>query len=129
MKISDILKEGLAPNTPPGALTPEQQQAIAPYLKKDADGSQYYDLPPTDPKEIGARMGTSITSPEALAQIKSPQGQQEIIQHLLAMTDPKNAVPEINSTSTPMSDADAAALVPQNEDVELARWRRIAGLS
>ena len=110
-------------------LNPEQQQAIAPYLKKDADGSQYYDLPPTDPKEIGARMGTSITSPEALAQIKSPQGQQEIIQHLLAMTDPKNAVPEINSTSTPMSDADAAALFPQNEDAELVRWRKIAGLT
>ena len=110
-------------------LNPEQQQAIAPYLKKDADGSQYYDLPPTDPKEIGARMGTSITSPEALAQIKSPQGQQEIIQHLLAMTDPKNAVPEINSTSTPMSDADTAALFPQNEDAELARWRKIAGLT
>jgi hypothetical protein len=109
-------------------LNPEQQQAIAPYLKKDADGSQYYDLPPTDPKEIGARMGTSITSPEALAQIKSPQGQQEIIQHLLAMTDPKNAPPTISSTSTPLSDADAAALVPQNEDAELARWRKIAGL-
>jgi hypothetical protein len=109
-------------------LNPAQQQAIAPYLKKDIDGSQYYDLPPTDPKEIGARMGTSITSPEALAQIKSPQGQQEIIQHLLAMTDPKNAVPAITSTSTPMSDADAAALVPQNEDAELARWRKIAGL-
>jgi hypothetical protein len=109
-------------------LNPEQQQAIAPYLKKDADGSQYYDLPPTDPKEIGARMGTSITSPEALAQIKSPQGQQEIIQHLLAMTNPKNAPPTISSTSTPLSDADAAALVPQNDDAELARWRKIAGL-
>jgi hypothetical protein len=122
MKISDILKEST------DGLTPAQQQAIAPYLKKDADGSQYYDLPPTDPKEIGARMGTSITSPEALAQIKSPEGQQEIIQQLLAMTDPKNAVPEITSTSTPMSDEEAAAMMPQNEDTELARWRKIAGL-
>jgi len=89
-------------------LTPQQQQALAPYMKKDADGSQYYDYPDTDPKEHGAIMGTKITSPEALAQIKSPQGQADVIKHLIAATDPANAPPDVNSTSTPMSDADAA---------------------
>jgi hypothetical protein len=122
MKITDLLNEGPAP------LTPAQQTAIAPYLKTDVDGSQYYDLPQTDPKEIGATMGTTITTPQALAQIKSPAGQQQIIQDLLAMTDPKNAVKPVSSVSTPMSDAEAAAMMPQNEDTELARWRKIAGL-
>ena len=101
--ISDIT---IDEDTP--ALTPQQQQALAPYLKKDADGSQYYDYPDTDPKETGAIMGTKITSPEALAQIKSPQGQADVIKHLLASTDPANAPPAVTSTSTPMSDADAA---------------------
>jgi len=100
-------------NTP--ALTPQQQQALAPYLKKDTDGSQYYDYPDTDPKETGAIMGTKITSPEALAQIKSPQGQADVIKHLLASTDPANAVPAITSTSTPMSDADAAKAMADAE--------------
>lgn len=122
MKITDLLNEGPAP------LTPAQQTAIAPYLKTDTDGSQYYDLPSTDPKENGAIMGTTITSPQALAQIKSPQGQQDIIQQLLAMTDPKNAVPVVTATSTPMSDEEAAAMIPQNEATELERWRKIAGL-
>jgi hypothetical protein len=90
------------------ALTPQQQQALAPYLKKDPDGSEYYDYPDTDPKEQGAIMGTKITSPEALAQIKSPQGQADVIKHLIAATDPANAPPAVTSTSTPMSDADAA---------------------
>jgi hypothetical protein len=96
-------------------LTPQQQQALAPYLKKDADGSQYYDYPDTDPKEHGAIMGTKITSPEALAQIKSPQGQADVIKHLIAATDPANAPPAVTSTSTPMSDADAAKAMSDAE--------------
>jgi hypothetical protein len=107
--IHDITMDGdinIDEDTP--ELTPQQQQALAPYLKKDPDGSQYYDYPDTDPKEHGAIMGTKITSPEALAQIKSPQGQADVIKHLIAATDPANAPPAVNSTSTPMSDADAA---------------------
>ena len=122
-------------------LTPQQQQALAPYLKKDPDGSEYYDYPDTDPKEHGAIMGTKITSPEALAQIKSPQGQADVIKHLLAHTDPANAPPDVNSTSTPMSDADAAKAMAdaeagqqqateakRSDDDLLEKMRMIAGL-
>jgi hypothetical protein len=114
--IHDITMDGdinMDEDTP--ELTPQQQQALAPYLKKDADGSQYYDYPDTDPKEHGAIMGTKITSPEALAQIKSPQGQADVIKHLIAATDPANAPPDVNSTSTPMSDADAAKAMSDAE--------------
>jgi hypothetical protein len=110
------------------SLTPGQLLQIKPYLKTDADGSQYYDYPDTDPKEVGAIMGTKITSPAALAQTKSPQGQAEVIKHLLAHTDSANAVNPVTTTTTAMSDADAAAAVPQNEDAELIRWQKIAGL-
>lgn len=122
-------------------LTPDQQQALAPYLKKDADGSQYYDYPDTDPKEHGAIMGTRVTSPEALAQLKSPQGQADVIKHLLAHTDPANAPPAVTSTSTPMSDADAAKAMSdadasqqqaseskRADDNLLEKMRMIAGL-
>ena len=123
------------------ALTPQQQQALAPYLKKDTDGSQYYDYPDTDPKEHGSIMGTKITSPEALAQIKSPQGQADVIKHLLAHTDPANAVPAVNSVSTPMSSDDAAKALAdaeagqqqateakRSDDDLLEKMRMIAGL-
>lgn len=87
------------------ALTPQQQQTLAPYLKKDATG-QWYELPATDPKEQGATMGTMITSPEALAQIKSPEGQAEVIQQLLAMSNPANAVKPVTSTSVPVDNVE-----------------------
>jgi hypothetical protein len=112
----------------PRGLTPEQQKALAPYLKTDTDGSKYYDLPTTDPKEIDARMGATNTSPAALAKIKSPEGQKEIIQQLLAMADSKNAIPTATSTSTPVSDAEAQSLMKENENTELTRWLKIAGL-
>ena len=137
--IHDIIVDETTPE-----LTPQQQQALAPYLKTDADGSQYYDYPDTDPKEIGATMGTKVTSPEALAQIKSPQGQADVIKHLLAATDPANAPPAVTSTSTPMSDADAAKAMSdaetnqapakpaaeskRSDDELLEKMRMIAGL-
>ena len=121
-------KEYLKETSAVSNLTPGQLLQIKPYLKTDADGSQYYDYPDTDPKEVGAIMGTKMTSPAALAQIKSPQGQAEVIKHLLAHTDSANAVNPVTTTTTAMSDADAAAAVPQNEDAELIRWRKIAGL-
>jgi hypothetical protein len=139
--IHDITMHNSTVDEDAQALTPQQQQALAPYLKKDTDGSQYYDYPDTDPKEQGAIMGTKITSPEALAQIKSPQGQADVIKHLLASTDPANAVPAVNSTSTPMSDNDAAKAMSdaeagqqqateakRSDDELLEKMRMIAGL-
>jgi hypothetical protein len=79
-------------------LTPQQQQALAPFLKKDATG-QWYELPATDSKEKGATMTPTVTTPAALAQIKSPQGQQQIIQKLLAMTNPANAIKPVTATN------------------------------
>ena len=125
-KFLRVVKEAELNQAPP-SLTPEQLSRIAQYLKKDTDGSQYYELPPTDPKEIGAIRGTTITTPAALAQIKSPAGQQEIIQQLLAMTDPANAVTPVTATSTPMSDAEAAALMPASENInESANPHKVA---
>ena len=92
------------PSASPSGLTPAQQQALAPYLVKDPDGSQYYDYPTTDTKEKGAIMGTTIKAPGYLAQIKSPQGQAEVIKHLLATTDPKNAVKPASVTNTSVDD-------------------------
>ena len=92
------------------ALPPDQTARLAPYLQKGADGSQYYNLPTTNPGETGAAMGQTNISPAALAQIKSPQGQQGIIKQLLAMTEPKNAVPQATTTATDVSDQYAGGL-------------------
>lgn len=113
-KFLSVVKETDSDQT---LLSPDQQQRIAPYLKKDPDGSQYYDLPATDHKEIGAVTHTAVTSPATLAQIKSPEGQKGIIQHLLAITDPANAVNPVTAASTPVSDTDAAAMFSADKNI------------
>jgi hypothetical protein len=92
------------------AMPPDQAARLAPYLQKDADGSQYYNLPTANPGETGAVMGQTNISPAALAQIKSPQGQQGIINQLLAMTEPKNAVPRATTTAKNVSKQYAGGL-------------------
>ena len=101
-ELSQVVGQNAIQETP--EVLPAQQQALAPYLVKDPDGSQYYDYPSTDPKEKGAVMGTTIKGPEYLAHIKSPQGQAEVIKHLLTTTDPKNAVPQATVTNTSVDD-------------------------
>jgi hypothetical protein len=93
----------------------DENASLAPYLQKDADGSQYYNLPTTNPNERGAGMGKTNISPAALAQIKSPQGQQQIIKQLLAMTSKQNAVPQATATSTDVSDQYAGGLEEADE--------------
>jgi LysM repeat protein len=107
------------------ALPPDQAARLAPYLQKGADGSQYYNLPTTNPGETGAAMGQTNISPAALAQIKSPQGQQKIIQQLLAMTAPKNAVPQSTTTATDVSDQYADGLNELSTN-QLARYKTAA---
>jgi len=124
--------QGQAAGTAPRGLTPQQQTAFAPHLKTDnATGSQYYDTPDTDPKEVGAMMGTKITTPAAQALVKSPQGQAGVIKHLTAVTDPKNAVNPSTTTTTPMSPADAAAAVPDSQPTseDMHRLRELSGLT
>jgi LysM repeat protein len=124
--------QGQAAGTAPQGLTPQQQTAFAPHLKTDnATGSQYYDTPDTDPKEVGAMMGTKITTPAAQALVKSPQGQAGVIKHLTAVTDPKNAVNPSTTTTTPMSPADAAAAVPDSQPTseDMHRLQELSGLT
>lgn len=124
--------QGQAAGTAPQGLTPQQQTAFAPHLKTDSDtGSQYYDTPDTDPKEVGAMMGTKITTPAAQALVKSPQGQAGVIKHLTAVTDPKNTVNPSTTTVTPMSPADAAAAVPDSQPASegMHRLRELSGLA
>jgi LysM repeat protein len=107
------------------AMPPDQAARLAPYLQKGADGSQYYNLPTTNPGETGAVMGQTNISPAALAQIKSPQGQQRIIQQLLAMTEPKNAVPKTTTTSTDVSGQYSGGLEELSTN-QLARYKTAA---
>ena len=88
-------------------LSSEQVKQLAPYLETDpADGSKYYDLPATDPKEIGAVMGTMIKSPAYIASRKQEQGM--VIQQLLALQDPKNHLKPDETTWQPASDEETA---------------------
>ena len=124
--------QGQAAGTAPRGLTPQQQTAFAPHLKTDAaTGSQYYDTPDTDPKEVGAMMGTKITTPAAQALVKSPQGQAGVIKHLTAVTDPKNTVNPATTKTTPLSPADAAAAVPDSQPASegMHRLRELSGLA
>ena len=114
-----------APVNEQAAMPPDQAARLAPYLQKGADGSQYYNLPTTNPGETGAAMGQTNISPAALAQIKSPQGQQKIIQQLLAMTEPKNAVPQSTTTATDVSDQYAGGLNELSTN-QLARYKTAA---
>ena len=107
------------------ALPPDQAARLAPYLQKGADGSQYYNLPTTNPGETGATMGQTNISPAALAQIKSPQGQQGIIKQLLAMTEPKNAVPQSTTTATDVSGQYSGGLEELSTN-QLARYKTAA---
>jgi hypothetical protein len=107
------------------ALTPDQAAKLAPYLQKDADGSQYYNLPTTNPGETGATMGQTSISPAALAQIKSPQGQQGIINQLLAMTAKQNAVPKTTTTATNVSKQYAGGLEELSTN-QLSRYKTAA---
>ena len=107
------------------ALPPDQTARLAPYLQKGADGSQYYNLPTTNPGETGAAMGQTNISPAALAQIKSPQGQQGIIKQLLAMTEPKNAVPQATTTATDVSGQYSGGLEELSTN-KLARYKTAA---
>jgi LysM repeat protein len=107
------------------AMPPDQAARLAPYLQKGADGSQYYNLPTTNPGETGATMGQTNISPAALAQIKSPQGQQGIIQQLLAMTEPKNAVPQATTTATDVSGQYSGGLEELSTN-QLARYKTAA---
>ena len=125
--------QGQAAGTAPRGLTPQQQTAFAPHLKTDAaTGSQYYDTPDTDPKEVGAMMGTKITTPAAQALVKSPQGQAGVIKHLTAVTDPKNTVNPATTKTTPLSPADAAAAVPDSQQPaseDVHQLRKLSGLT
>jgi LysM repeat protein len=107
------------------AMPPDQAARLAPYLQKGADGSQYYNLPTTNPGETGAAMGQTNISPAALAQIKSPQGQQGIIKQLLAMTEPKNAVPQTTTTATDVSGQYSGGLEELSTN-QLARYKTAA---
>jgi LysM repeat protein len=107
------------------AMPPDQAARLAPYLQKGADGSQYYNLPTTNPGETGAAMGQTNISPAALAQIKSPQGQQGIIKQLLAMTEPKNAVPQATTTATDVSGQYSGGLEELSTN-QLARYKTAA---
>jgi len=78
-------------------LSPEDQQKLEPYKNIDpADGSAYYDYPPTDPKETGARMGTMIKSPAAVEMSK--QTQPKIIADLLDMIDSAPATSDMKGS-------------------------------
>ena len=107
------------------ALPPDQAARLSSYLQKGADGSQYYNLPTTNPGETGATMGQTNISPAALAQIKSPQGQQGIIKQLLAMTAPKNAVPQTTTTATDVSGQYSGGLEELSTN-QLARYKTAA---
>jgi hypothetical protein len=115
-----------AATTPPSTsgLTPAQQQALAPYLETDpSDGSKYYDLPATDPKEKGAIMGTTIKSPGYIAAIKQDQG--KVIQQLLRQLDPKNQVKEPQVTTTPLSDEETAQALAAMKENTLSKFLSI----
>jgi len=112
-------------------LTPDQIKQLAPYLETDpADGSQYYDFPPTDTKEKGAIMGTTIKSPGYIAAIKQDQG--KVIQQLLSQLDPKNQVKEPQVTTTPLSDEETAKVMADLQETAdnqlLQKMLVIAGL-
>ena len=82
-------------------LSPEDQEKLEPYKNIDpADGSAYYDYPPTDPKEIGARMGTVMKTPDAIAMSK--QTQPKIIADLLDMIDNPAIMPTARTSSEPV---------------------------
>lgn len=79
-----------------GQLTAQQQKLLEPYKNVDpTDGSVYYDLPPTDPKEVGAKMQPTIKSPEYVASVKKDQ--PRIIAQLLQTN--KNPVQPAVATS------------------------------
>jgi hypothetical protein len=100
-------------------LSPDDAKKIEKFKKTSPDGSTYYELPSTDPKEIGAKMGDRFTSPEAMAKIKDPEVQKQIIQHLLLMMGDKTA--PVKSSSAP---ANLSAL----EEEEMQRLVKLAGL-
>ena len=107
------------------ALPPNLAARLAPYLQTDADGSQYYNLPTTNPNERGAVMGQTNISPAALAQIKSPEGQQGIINQLLAMTEKPNAVPQGTTTAKNVSKQYAGGLEELSTN-QLSRYKTAA---
>ena len=105
-------------------LSPEQVKQLAPYLETDpSDGSKYYDLPATDPKEIGAVMGTMIKSPAYIASRKQEQGM--VIQQLLALQDPKNRLKPDETTWQPASDEETAQALGFMKENTLSKFLSI----